>query len=694
MVPEAKGLTADKAEIRRDLEAMTARWGELGEPVMFEIRAFAEGKQPQNVKYSPDWIDDAVAFCAGMNDRGFNVYSVRNPIRQDCKGSASDADIVAALSLWADCDDNDAAGNVLRFPGPKWTRAVTTGSTPGTRVHTYWDLTEPCLDLAVWRAMQQSIASFFGSDASVINPSRIMRVGGTISWPDSRKQGKGYVPEMVKIRTVYDDGRGPVTLDQMTRAFGAGTPATQVRATHSFQIDTGGGDHKSADDYADMLRRARTDGEKHTGVRDLAASLAGSGVPRSMAEAMVREACPVWDAGVEKLIETAYAKFYRAPEAAYASPEALQPAPPDAEPSFDAPPHPTAKVEWYDDIEPSVRDSYIVKGVLSQLAMSCVYGPSNSGKTFFVLDLCFHIAIGAPWRKHRVKQAAVLYLAAEGGRGVINRIAALKLDTGVADVPLALHRAGLDLLHDQADLQAVVDLAATVKAKRTDLPLLIVIDTLSRVMAGGDENSAQDMTALIRNIDALREMIGCHVLLVHHTGKDSARGARGHSSLRAAVDTEIELEVEGESRAALVTKQRDYSGGEIFAFALKTILLGVDEDGDEVTSCVVEHVDSEDHVAAMKAKKGLGGNQKLIADTFDQMVGEGLARPNPGGVGFPEPGKFWTVELDDLRDEAMGKMAATNKRGAFLEAWKALTDRGLFCAAGGKTWRTDKRINK
>jgi hypothetical protein len=88
------------------------------------------------------------------------------------------------------------------------------------------------------------------------------------------------------------------------------------------------------------------------------------------------------------------------------------------------------------------------------------------------------------------------------------------------------------------------------------------------------------------------------------------------------------------------------------------------------------------------------GVQKIIADTFDQMLGEGLGKPNPGGVGMPETGKFWTVGMEEFRSYCMGKMAASNKRGAFIDAWKALADgRGLFCAASEMVWRTDRRVN-
>ena len=174
-----------------------------------------------------------------------------------------------------------------------------------------------------------------------------------------------------------------------------------------------------------------------------------------------------------------------------------------------------------------------------------------------------------------------------------------------------------------------------------------------------------------------------------------ARGARGHSSLRAATDTEIEVQSEAGARAAQVSKQRDNPGGETFAFSLKAVILGRDQDGDEVASCVVEAQDTEAFEAAKAQKRGLGGNQKILADTFDQMIGEGIGKPNPGGVGFPEPGRFLAVGMDEFRAACMGKIAASNKRGAFLEAWRGLTDgRGVFCTASDLVWRTDRRNMK
>lgn len=686
----------DDAEIRRDLEFMTARWAELPDPVMFEIRAFKENAQPQTAKFAPDWIDDAVDWIVNMNGLGFNIYAVRNPIRASKAGSATDEDIVAAYYLWADCDDPAAADNIRRFDGPRCTAAVTTGTTPSTRVHVYWSLKEPCTDMRAWRDMQSTIAAHFASDPAVINPSRIMRVAGTVAFPDAKKRGRGYIKEITTLRTEYADAREPVTLDQMARVFGERQPARQ-KPQQALTIDTGSFE---ALDRERAAIAALSGQEWHNSVIRLVGSYVAKGLSDGEIHALTD---PLTLSGytieqtrreVQTAIDGARRKGWT-PEPQYADPASITKNTgnaPDAS-DFDAPKRP-ADLEWFDDVAPALTDSYIVKGVLADAAMSVIYGPSNSGKTFFALDIAFNVSIGRQWNERRVKQSAVLYLAAEGGRGVLNRIAALKLEYGVTKVPLALKRAGLDLLHDQADLQHIVDLAAEVRSKTPNIPLVIVIDTLSRIMAGGDENSAADMTALIRNIDAIRETTGAHVMLVHHTGKDAARGARGHSSLRAATDTEIEVANEDGARAAMVTKQRDYQGGETFAFALKSVTLGIDQDGDEVTSCVVETADAEEFHAAKKAKKGIGGNQKILLETFDQMIAEGLGKPNPGGVGMPEPGRFMCIPLDDLRQAFMGKIAASNKRGAFLDAFNALSDaRGVFCMASEIVWRTDRRNN-
>ena len=120
--------------------------------------------------------------------------------------------------------------------------------------------------------------------------------------------------------------------------------------------------------------------------------------------------------------------------------------------------------------------------------------------------------------------------------------------------------------------------------------MLVVVDTVSRALAGGDENSPGDMGAIVCSLDRLRDEFNCHVLAVHHLGKDATRGARGHSRLTCNLDTVIEVTRDEASKisSAVIKNQRDGPLGGQFDFQMRPVELGRDEDLDPVTSCVVE----------------------------------------------------------------------------------------------------------
>jgi len=178
-------------------------------------------------------------------------------------------------------------------------------------------------------------------------------------------------------------------------------------------------------------------------------------------------------------------------------------------------------------------------------------------------------------------------------------------------------------------------------------------------------------------------------MIVHHSGKDTAKGARGHSSLRAATDTEIELEVDQGIRKATATKQRDLEPQEPIVFVLKVHKLGVDEDGDDVTTCTITAA-SEDDVAEMNQKKPSGVNQKAIVAAFKQLRGEGVGGENPTGAGWPEARKFWCIDEEELRKFTMGKMTSTNASSAYTTALNALISNGYMVQNEGKIWVSAK----
>ena len=338
---------------------------------------------------------------------------------------------------------------------------------------------------------------------------------------------------------------------------------------------------------------------------------------------------------------------------------------------------------WIGDAQPVLQSNYLIKNWIGAKQMTVVYGQSNTGKSFFTLDMSYHIAAGRNWHGHNVKQGVVLYYAAEGGSGYLNRARAIQDHYGDENVPLAIRPCPVNLLDPEADLPKLLAQIDMVKELHGDIAL-IVVDTLSRALVGGNENGPEDMTAYIANSDVLREHGQCSVLSVHHSGKATDL-ARGHSSLRAATDTEIEVAVDEVSglRFAKTTKQREIEGGREFAFELETVVLGDDEDGDQVTSCFVLPV-SDDRKQEAKVK--LSKNEKLLVNCFTQLWGEHVGKENPGGPGYPEVGTRWIIEEEDLRKHFSGKVTAVNKNQAYNRAVEGLLEKGQIAKNEDNFW--------
>jgi hypothetical protein len=145
-----------------------------------------------------------------------------------------------------------------------------------------------------------------------------------------------------------------------------------------------------------------------------------------------------------------------------------------------------------------------------------------------------------------------------------------------------------DVVADAPNLLNPVDALALAKQMATNKPAVIVIDTLSAVTPGANENAGEDMGTAIAHCKGLHRLTGALVILIHHSGKDATKGARGWSGLRAAADCEIEVTRFEEYRQARVSKMKDGDEGDEFAFKLVPVLLGIDGEGEDISSCVVE----------------------------------------------------------------------------------------------------------
>lgn len=221
-----------------------------------------------------------------------------------------------------------------------------------------------------------------------------------------------------------------------------------------------------------------------------------------------------------------------------------------------------------------------LKGVFPYEGLAAIYGPSASGKSFLALDLSIALAEGKNWFGIRTTQSKVIYVALEGESGFKNRVAAWELENGRSlptDMYMVMQPFHITKLGDVDELAAEITYGS-----------VVIVDTLNRAAPTSDENSSKDMGEILQACKRLQGLIGGLVVLVHHTGKDATKGARGHSSLFAAFDGAVEVTRLVNSRSWSIAKAKDGQDGKDFSFDLKIHNLGKDLDGDEITSCTIE----------------------------------------------------------------------------------------------------------
>jgi hypothetical protein len=235
----------------------------------------------------------------------------------------------------------------------------------------------------------------------------------------------------------------------------------------------------------------------------------------------------------------------------------------------------------------------LVDDVIDEGTFSVIYGASGSGKSFVRMDLGFHIAAGRRWNGHDVRQGPVAYIAAEGGTGAYKRMMALHNHYGVDEVPFYLIPSSLDLLRpDPAGQTKALIQALKAKEEEIGAPFTdITVDTLSRALAGGNENGPEDMGMIVGHFDMIRRATRAHLCAIHHTGHAEAHRGRGHSLLKAATDTEIEVFVHDKATKAfdfVITKQRDGDERKVkHSFILQNMPLGMSNRGKPISSAVV-----------------------------------------------------------------------------------------------------------
>ena len=225
------------------------------------------------------------------------------------------------------------------------------------------------------------------------------------------------------------------------------------------------------------------------------------------------------------------------------------------------------------DLDARPPPEWLVAGLIPERSLIVPFGPPKSGKTFVVLSFCLHVAAGLPWFGMTVKQGAVVYIAGEGTGGLSVRLRAMRSRHGIEiDVPFWIRERAVNFRIEGEVTELATMIRATVGE---EVIAMVVIDTLARAMPGADENSAQEVGIVIAGCDRLRDVLGCAVVAVHHSGKDAAKGARGTSALRGAWDTALEITGTGKRITMTVVDQKEAEAGSSLIFKMEVVSVGI-----------------------------------------------------------------------------------------------------------------------
>jgi hypothetical protein len=282
------------------------------------------------------------------------------------------------------------------------------------------------------------------------------------------------------------------------------------------------------------------------------------------------------------------------------------------------------------DIDPAPRKVYVVNNTFGVGEVSCIFGAPGAGKSILAVDWGLHVAADMEWFGRKVRRGAVLYVAAERAKLVERRCAAFKKHYCLTDLPFVIVSGQIDLRSSRETVDEVMEWAKEVEAEFGLSVVLIVVDTVSRALNGGDENSPKDMGLLIANITALQEASTAHIGLVHHNPIGELR-LRGHSSLLGALDTTISVEKVGDTRYAKIEKDNDGNEDGAFHFKLESVHLFTDEDGNETHAPVVKPL--EGRPANPTGRRRLSDRDQLALNALADLCADGT--PSPASWDLP-----------------------------------------------------------
>jgi hypothetical protein len=168
--------------------------------------------------FNTNEIEKAARFACDINKKeGVNVYigaALRDPNTAPFARSNNE-DYYYATHAWVDLDDaNSAKSAKVKYKDIPPSFVVVTGRHPDLRAQAWWKLDRGELDKAKLKSTLANLCHALDGDKAVVDPIRVMRLGGTIAW--AKKEGRK--PEMTEF-IIPKDASKKVSIDDINRYF-------------------------------------------------------------------------------------------------------------------------------------------------------------------------------------------------------------------------------------------------------------------------------------------------------------------------------------------------------------------------------------------------------------------------------------------------------------------------------------------
>ena len=340
----------------------------------------------------------------------------------------------------------------------------------------------------------------------------------------------------------------------------------------------------------------------------------------------------------------------------------------------------------FDSNVPFTFPPSLIKGLLPRNGIAFIGGQSGSGKTFVAIDLAVALCTGQSFFGKRIKErVGVLFIAGEGAETIQPRLTIARMARNVDEtLPIAWAPTFPDFTRVEEVRSFMLELKA-LKAFMLDKHKVrlgaIVVDTLAAVFSLQDENDNSEASKIIRAMKVIGEALDVLLIPVHHYGKGAETGLRGASAWRAGCDAVLSITADRNQLTGVVSghslwlaKSRVGEEGPVGAFGLRTMLLGVDEDGDELTSCyVVPEVTAKQTVAARRESEAVALEMLAVGEhradpRSDHWAGHLVAEAF--GLDTAEPKQLAQVKGILKRLIAEGKVVEVFRNDAHREKKK------------------------